>query len=340
MNQASCMNLLLRSAVLTATIFFVAGMASFGGRLSAQDATQSTRILSVVENAEPPGWSVREGDKLFAGYLSDSNGKPIIYPLIGPGGQRMTRNFPMTEAEPHEKSDHDHQRSLWLTHGEVNGIDFWLDDVHCGKIVQQKGTAAAQADGSVVIQTENDWNGPDGKRILSDVRRYTFHSVDGRRLIDCDFMLKATDGDVNFGDTKEGSFGVRVAGTMTVDEKLGGVITNAQGQHDQPAWGKKSAWVDYSGPTDGKTAGITIHDHPESFGYPCRWHVRTYGLFAANPFGVHHFDGGEKTDGVTLKKGESMRLSYRVILHEDGLDPEAAAADSRDYASIPRPPLN
>ena len=76
-----------------------------------------------------------------------------------------------------------------------------------------------------MLITHNDWLGPDGERILSDTRRLSLRNDEGRRIIDCDFLLKATDGDVNFGDTKEGSFGVRVAGTMKVDAKLGGKIT-------------------------------------------------------------------------------------------------------------------
>ena len=97
--------------------------------------------------------------------------------------------------------------------------------------------------------------------------------------------------------------------------------------------------MNYSGPVKGDTVGVTVHDHPESFQYPCRWHVRTYGLFAANPFGVYHFVGGEKTDGVVLKKGETMRLSYRVVIEADKFDAEQTASDSKQYASTPRPPL-
>lgn len=324
-----------------ATALVIGGF-SHTQKVAGQTASAKTAPLTVTEQTDPPGWVVVQGDSLFAGYLHASNGKPIIYPLVGPAGQHMTRDFPMQEAGPNEKSDHDHHRSMWLTHGEVNGIDFWLDDADkgCGKIVQREGTAETRDDGSVVIQTENDWNAPSGMQVLSDVRRYTFRSVDGRRIIDCDFLLKATDGDVNFGDTKEGSFGIRVAGSMKVDAGLGGKIINAEGKQNADAWGKKSAWVDYSGPVDDEVVGITIHDHPESFGYPCRWHVRTYGLFAANPFGVHHFIGADKTDGVVLKQGDSMRLSYRVVLHDGGFDEGVTAADSQVYASTPRPPLN
>lgn len=292
----------------------------------------------VERTGDPAGWTIKRDGDLVARYVLDSKGKPIIYPLLSPAGKRMTRDFPMKEGTPNERSDHDHHRSMWLTHGDVNDIDFWLDDDHCGKIVHRDGQAEVTDEG-VVLTTQNDWLDPDGKRVLSDTRRFTFRDVDGRRIIDCDSLLKATDGDVNFGDTKEGSFGLRLAGTMKVDAKPGGEITNAEGDHNKDAWGKKSAWVNYSGPVDGQPAGVTIHDHPSSFAYPCRWHVRTYGLFAANPFGVHHFTGGPKTNGIVLKDGDQLRLNYRVVIYDGEFDPDLAAKDSKQFANDPRPEL-
>ena len=282
-------------------------------------------------------------EDLFAAYVRDSGGKPIIYPVVGPSGHHMTRNFPMKDGFKTERGDHDHHRSLWLTHGDVNGIDFWLDDEDkgCGRIVQTDVQARQDSDSdAAIITTTNDWVGPDGKRILSDKRRFAFFEDAGRRIIDCDVLLMASDGDVNFGDTKEGSFGMRVAGTMKVDAKQGGVITNAEGLNNKEAWGQRSEWVDYSGPVDDDTVGITIHGHPSGFGFPCRWHVRTYGLFAANPFGVHHFTGGAKTSGIVLKDGTQMRLNYRVVLHDGPLDAEQAAEDSKNYANDPRPEIH
>ncbi|MEM1067667.1 MAG: PmoA family protein [Planctomycetota bacterium] len=301
---------------------------------SAEDAA-----VKVEQTSAPNGWSIFEDGQLIAGYLVDSNGKPIIYPLQSVDGRRVVRDFPMLKGSETERSDHDHHRSLWLTHGDVNGIDFWLDDKGCGKIVQTNGEASVTDDGAAVIETTNDWVSPDGKRLLSDARRFEFRTLNGRRVIDCDFLLKATDGDVNFGDTKEGSFGIRIAGTMKVDAKQGGKITNAEGLNNKEAWGKKSNWVNYTGPIDGRPAGITIHDHPSSFQHPCRWHVRTYGLFAANPFGVHHFVGGKKTDGVVLKSGESMKLSYRVVIDDTEFDADQTAADWESYSKTVRPKL-
>ena len=126
----------------------------------------------------------------------------------------------------------------------------------------------------------------------------------------------ATNGDVNFGDTKEGTFGLRIAESMKMDAKLGGTILNSRGETDKDTWGKPAEWVDYVGPIGDETYGIAILCHPSSFNFPNRWHVRTYGLFAANPFGVYHFTGDkDPTAGVTLKNGESLVLRYRVLLH-------------------------
>jgi hypothetical protein len=140
--------------------------------------------------------------------------------------------------------------------------------------------------------------------------------------------VNASPGDVTFGDTKEGAFGVRVAGTMDVKNKKGGRIINSEGLTDGAAWGKASAWVDYQGPVGDETLGIAIINHPTSFRYPTTWHVRDYGLFAANPFGLHDFEPakGQKGDHK-ISAGESMTLRYRVLLHR-GDEKQGRVAES------------
>ncbi len=324
-----------RFAILLAATMLV----SCRNPVFAQSEAATQTGMRIEESTDPPGWKVYDGNEWVAGYLIDSNGKPVVYPVVGPSGKSMTRHYPIDQRLPTEKDDHQHHRSMWFTHGEVNDIDFWADEKNEGDTVHVSGTASVTDDGAAVLVTQNEWIAPDGKRVMTDTRRFAFFKDSGRRIIDFDVLLKATDGDVHFGDTKEGSFGVRVAGTMKVDAKLGGIITTAEGRHDAEAWGTKSKWVDYSGPVDDETVGITIHDHPASFGYPCRWHVRDYGLFAANPFGVFHFIGGEKTDGIVLKKGSQLRLTYRVVLHDGGLDADVAENDNADFANDPRPEL-
>ena len=113
---------------------------------------------------------------------------------------------------------------------------------------------------------------------------------------------------------------------LTPDKKPGeGVIVNSTGAKGAAnTWGKAAAWVDYSGPIGDKIYGIAIFDHPENPKHPTYWHVRDYGLFAANPFGEHDFYADETRDGsLTIQPGESLRFRYRVVIHPG----DAAAAN-------------
>ena len=267
-----------------------------------------------VERSEK-GAVVKIDGRLFAEYLVQSGTKPILWPIIGPTGKSMTRDFPMRDRVG-EKKDHPHQRSLWFSHGDVNGIGFWTErGKGVGTIKHLEFTKVAGGKPGV-IATRNAWLASDGHRVCEDERTLRFDTDGDARWIDFEITLKAVDGDVVFGDTKEGTFGVRVAESLSVDAKRGGKIVNSEGQRNDKAWGQPAAWVDYHGPIDGQTVGIAIFNHPSSFRYPTCWHVRGYGLFAANPFGLHEFSGGKEVNGaLTLSRGKTVALRYRVLLH-------------------------
>jgi hypothetical protein len=103
---------------------------------------------------------------------------------------------------------------------------------------------------------------------------------------------------------------------MDVAAKKGGKIINSEGLTNDAAWGKPAAWVDYHGPVDNEILGIAIMNHPSSLRFPTCWHVRTYGLFAANPFGWHDFLGKDADGTYTVPHGGSFTLRYRVLLHQ------------------------
>jgi len=270
----------------------------------------------------------------FATYIFNAGFKPIIWPIVGPTGKEMTRAWPMRKDDPTEKTDHVHQKSFWFDHGNVKGIDFWAETAkEQGKQVQ---TELVKAEGGKVgtIVTKNDWRGPDDKTLLSDVRTLRFGGDKEARHIDFDVVVTAVAPEVTFGDTKEGSFGVRVNESMKVERKTGGKIISSEGLEDEKAWGKPAAWVDYYGPIQGETLGIAILNHPSSFRYPSHRHVRPYGLFAANPWGLHDFTGGKEHSDYTMKKGDSFQLRYRVIFHKgsekDGKIAEAFATYGKE----------
>lgn len=74
--------------------------------------------------------------------------------------------------------------------------------------------------------------------------------------------------------------------------------------------------------------------HPGSDLPECRWHVRTYGLFAANPFGRRHF-GLDKYDGVTIKNEDSLSLNFRVVLHDGAFDESKTLRHYSEFSSVP-----
>ena len=281
---------------------------------------------------EDDGVAVKADGQLVTRYIPKSGPKPILWPLIGPTGKEMTRGYPMREALDFEKSDHVHHRSLWFTHGDVNGVDFWSEGANHGDIVHREYLKCAGGK-QAIIATRNDWIGPDGKKICEDERTFVIDANDKARWIDVELLVKATEGPVTFGDTKEGSFGVRMWETIKVDAKKGGKIVNSEGKVDGDAWGKEASWVDYYGPIDGEIVGIAIMNHPTSFRYPTPWHVRTYGLFTANPFGLHDFRGSNEVDGShTLQPGETLLLRYRVVLHQGDAQQAGIAEMFAEYA--------
>jgi hypothetical protein len=247
----------------------------------------------------------------------------------------MTRAYPLDDARPDEKTDHIHQRSFWFTHDKVNGVGFWNENQNHGVIAHREFVKVEGGDVATIV-TRNDWLDAESKKICEDVRTLVFGAESDRRWIDFDITLKATEGAVTFGDTKEGTFGIRVPGSMTVDTKKGGKIVNNDGLTDGAAWGKRAPWVDYHGPVDGETLGIAVMNHPSSFRFPTYWHVRTYGLFAANPFGVKDFTGGKEPDGShTLEPGESFTLRYRVLLHRGDEKEGQVAQEWERYSKTP-----
>jgi hypothetical protein len=101
-------------------------------------------------------------------------------------------------------------------------------------------------------------------------------------------------------------------------------MVNSNGQEgEQGCWGKRANWVDMFGEVEGEKLGVAIFDYPGNPQHPTYWHVRGYGLFAANIFGVKAFERNPALDGSkTLEPGQTMTFRYRVVVHPD--DPQTA----------------
>jgi len=275
--------------------------------------------------------------KLFTEYCFKDVPRPYFYPVIGPTGVPIIRHWPMKEGKD-EVHDHVHHRSLWFTHGEINGHDFWGEGGKSGKIVHDKFLKVTYGRDMGVIQANNKYVARDGQVICTDTRTHRFHppvaEPDGQ-IMDFEITIHASEDKVVMGDTKEGSMAIRLAPTMRLKGKVGkGHILNSEGQRDVQTWGKRAAWCDYYGPVEDKIVGVAIFDHPQNPKHPTWWHVRDYGLFAANPFGVHDFERKpEGTGDITIPAGESLTFRYRFYFHKGDTKQGKVAEHYSEYAA-------
>ena len=299
-----------------------------------------------IEKTKGEGLRILHKGKQFAEYVVDQANKPYLYPVHGPTGAAMTRNYPMKKIEG-ERHDHPHHRGLNFGHEGIGGADSWSEQLTWDELGKNPKRAKLVADrvkalGSIkhrsydkLVATDEhalvvelcDYLDASGKKVISEQRRMTFHVVEGARLIDFDQELVASAGDIHFEDKKDAGLSIRVPSSMDVTAKLGGTIVNSRGDRDLAAWSKKAEWCDYNGPVDGERLGVAILNHPTSFRHPTGWHVRTYGLFTANPFASKQFDKNAPDGGFTLKAGERIKLRHRFVFHK-GDEKQAKIAEA------------
>jgi hypothetical protein len=256
--------------------------------------------------------------------------KPYLWPLRDPFGQPLTRAWPMEPLQAGGSKDHVHQKSAWFCHGDVipeglslaqkvkgvDGVDFWSEGAGHGRIVCKQVETPKQGNQPFVI-AHNEWQTADGQTILDETRTIHLYQSGPARLLVFDIDLRASLTPIVFGDTKEGSFGIRIHDQL---REVGGKgkLENADGKIGEAnCWGRLSAWCDYSGPLGEHTVGLAILDDPAN-PYPACWHSRGYGLMAANPFGraKSGFPAMRgKTELVRVAKAEHLKLRYGLLIH-------------------------
>jgi hypothetical protein len=329
---------MLRSKIVFSTFLLFAGAVlipscAFGAGESVQLQREATHINVII------------GGKPFTTYYFDPRvAKPYFMPLRSAQGTIITRGFPIGNTVPpahlHDHSLEPHQRPMYFGHGDVDGVDFWgeaifpkwSDDTAFGRTVLVKVEEAKGGADSGTIRALFHLVGPRGRILADETQAFVFRGDRQTRMIDCEFTITANHGaDVVMGDTKEGSFALRLTKALNVPP---GQMVNSHGSVGKEVWGKRANWVDYYGKVGTEEVGVAIFDSPKSFRHPTYWHARGYGLVAANPFGIREFTGDYNKDGSwTIPQGKSLTLRYRVFIHH-GTDKQAHVAEAyQQYAA-------
>ena len=270
-------------------------------------AVSASAAVELKKDAAAKTVAVAINGRDFSTYtFADAQPKPYMWPVRGGDGTIITRPI----FNDRSQGDHPHHKGVWVAVDEVGGVKFWAED---GKIAN-RGVEVTVAKGNPAqMKVTNDWLDMEGKAV---VRETTLISIWDNGLLGYDIRFTASgDEPVEFGDTKEGLFGFRMAESMK--EKEGGRVVNAEGaKGTAECWGKPTGWIDYSGEVAGKTFGVALFDHPLNF-RPSRYHVRNYGLFSISPFGERAYTNKKRpAQPYFLFPDKELRLRYALFVHD------------------------
>lgn len=308
----------------------------FGMELRRADSADASRGVELRDQPENGRIVVN-----YSGFLQTiyhygrENFKPRFYPITAPcarmgaiDGDETVYQKSITDDSP---PDHIWHRSLWYACGDLNGVDFYLENGGEGRIVHGGFSDVFSGPLFGGFLEKLSWVAPDGRELVDDQRSFTMYRVKGQlRVFDLEAAFTALDEPVTFGQTNENALPlIRVADV--IDEWDGGTLTLADGTTGgKDCFGKRSPWADCSGPlvrrgSEPEVYGIAMLDHPSNRKHPNAWFARSYGPFGTNlPF----FDGP-----LTLEPGETWRMKHRIILHAG--DPWRAGIPQRfeEYAN-------
>ena len=245
--------------------------------------------------------------KYFTSYIFSSDEKyPFFYPVNGPlsgGSVTSMRN-----------GEYPHHSSLFFGCDMVNGGNYWQEGLDRGRIISVNAEILKEGGDTVVITDECIWSRPGAISPVKDIRKIiitapsaTLHQIDVEITME---MLM----DVHIRKTNHSLFSARMAADLSV--KNGGTMINAEGiKGEKDTFGKASPWIDFYGKRGDAIEGLAILQHPSNPWYPSPWFTRDYGFISPTP--MYWPANGEET---FMKKGETLQLNYRVLVHVGSSD--------------------
>lgn len=309
------------------TLLFIAGLLCVQTVHAQQDSAKRKPVPRMQVTPEPYSQAAveRDGEQIARYWFGRDLNRPFLYPIVGPAGRSLTRM-----GHPRDPNGHSHHNSVWVSHHDVGGVDFWGDGGK-GCIVHKRVVRFEDTDAEALIQVQNAWNNGDGKTLLNETRTMRFQPLDkGEWRLVLDIELAAASEPVTIGKTPFGLVGVRMAKSIGVHDG-GGTIRNSEGGIDEEGvfW-KQARWVDYSGNiTRDAAEGITLMDHPSNPNHPTHFHVRNDGWMGT----CLTFDAPR-----TLAPAAPLKLRYGLWVHSGQPAAEKIDEQFSEFAKQPDPP--
>lgn len=256
--------------------------------------------------------------------------RPFFYPFHGPSGVSLTRmGHPGAQ-------NHDHHRSVWFAHVDVEGVNFWADTSD-GQVRQKFWYRYRDGDEECVMASVTGWFDGEGTELMEQDIVAALRPMEGEEhALEIQITMRPPAGreSIELGRTNFGFFAVRVSKTLS-HYFGGGQLTDSEGRvGEKEIFEKRARWMDYSGPvtvgtgTGRKvvTEGITYFDHPDNPRHPTHWHVRSDGWMGA---AFNH------AEAFTIESSSPLVLRYLLHAHADGYNAEKAAEVAEAFAKRP-----
>jgi len=277
-------------------------------------------IAAKVSFAQPKVTAEKVGDKiefrvdgnLFTSYiLSEFEKYPFLFPVNGPSNASVTSM---------RNGNYPHHSSLFFGCDMVNGGNYWQEGLERGQIISLRADILETGGDKAVIENECIWRRPGADAPIKDKRRITVsHPSKDKFILDFDVTMEMLM-DVEIEKTNHSLFSGRMDPDLAVIN--GGTMINAEGvTSEKGTFGQRSAWMDCYGTRQGNIEGMAIIQHPSNNWFPAPWFTRDYGFFSPTPM---YWPENDKN--ITLKKGEQIKLRYRVVVHS-GDSKEAGIAE-------------
>lgn len=255
----------------------------------------------------------------FTSYIFPENEKyPFFYPVNGQSNASVTSM---------RNGNYPHHSSLFFGCDRVNGGNYWQEGLDRGRIVSLRADILETGGERVIIENECIWTRPGADAPIKDKRLITVSAPSpGLYQLDFDITMEMLM-DVTIEKTNHSLFSGRMDPDLAVIN--GGTMINAEGATgEKGTFGERSAWIDYHGLRMGKTEGMAILQHPSNEWYPAPWFTRDYGFFSPTPM---YWPENDKN--IVLKKGETIKLRYRVLVHSGDHNEAGIAGEFEKYKS-------
>ncbi len=238
---------------------------------------------------------------------------PYFHPLALPDGTQLTAEKP---------SDHPWHWGLWFSWKYINGVNYWDPVPPKGRTEVTDVKTKLDNDYSAHIELSISYRIPNQPPVLTEKRILNVSPPDktGSYYIDWQSIFTPADNDVLLdrtpipGQENSKSYGGYAGLSLRMaDTTKNFKFLSSRGPVKSENHGTKAQWLDFSGKTtQGKSAGITIFDHPKNLNHPTPW-----WLSASMPFfspAIIYYKP------YTLKASNTLTLRYRILIHTEPQD--------------------